>query len=95
MSTKENNTEMKSEYRSAPDRMPAAQDPGAIRRFDLKNDKVSVVHSGESDPMPNQEAQEAFADRVDDTSGLLGDDENDYEEQQGLAENAGPEERVA
>jgi hypothetical protein len=68
----------KNEYRSAPNRPGPANDPAAIKRFNLKNDQVSVVHSGESDPMPNQEAQEAYEDS--DT------DENDFEAQQKNAE---------
>lgn len=90
----------KNEYRSAPDSMGAASDPGAIRRYNLKNDAVTVVHSGESDPMPNQDAQEAYSDTVD-TEGNMSppvseveeNDENDFEAQQSLAEE-GEEETI-
>lgn len=43
-------------------RLPAAHNPGAVRRRDLQHDNVSVVHSGESDPQPNEDAQDAISD---------------------------------
>jgi len=81
----------KNEYRSAPNRPGPANDAAAIKRYDLKNDRVSVVHSGESDPMPNQEAQEAYADTeiegsAGDSEESLEGDENDFEAQQKTAE---------
>ena len=36
-------------------------EPKNKSRKDLKKDNVSVVHSGEIDPAPNEEAQEAYA----------------------------------
>lgn len=36
-------------------------EPKNKTRQQLKNDNVSVVHSGEIEPAPNQEAQEAYA----------------------------------
>lgn len=50
-------------YRTAPSANNPAINASAVRRFNLKNDNVSVVHSGETDPMPAAEPQEAFADR--------------------------------
>ncbi len=106
-----------------------------IGRLDAHNDSVSVVHSGETDPMPNRDAQAAFEEEIPNESvdpygagstdevlrikvptppdelvhqqrvteemgspsvgdpdasvGSLSDDENDYEWQQDLAEQAG------
>lgn len=81
------------EYRKVSKGLGAAHDPSAVKRMNLENDQVSVVHSGESDPMPNQEAQQAFADEGD---GAVSDhnlsdetDENDFEYQQGEAEGLG------
>jgi hypothetical protein len=57
-----NQDAMNNDYRSAPSRPGAAHDEQSIGRMNIRNDNVSVVHSGESDPMPNREAQDAYAD---------------------------------
>jgi hypothetical protein len=83
------------EYRKRPNRVGPAHDPAAIGSLDLENDKVSVVHSGETDPMPNREAQEAYEERPkarESREADAGEDENDYENQQEMAELAGSEE---
>lgn len=64
---------LNNDYRSAPNRPGPAHDEQAIGKYDLRNDKVSVIHSGESDEMPNREAQDAYADDVTDAAGVSGD----------------------
>ena len=59
------NDAIENDYRSSPRQPGAAHDGQSIGRMNIQNDKVSVVHSGETDPMPNREAQEAYADSVD------------------------------
>lgn len=85
--------EMKTnDYRNVNPAPGAANDPAAIKRMNLRDDRVSVVHSGETDTMPNRDAQEAYADEDDATlesSGpILSDekDQDDFEYQQGMAE---------
>lgn len=60
-----NKDAMSNDYRSAPSRPGAAHDEQSIGRLNIRNDNVSVVHSGESDPMPNRDAQEAYDDDED------------------------------
>ncbi|RZA08904.1 MAG: hypothetical protein EOP11_03375 [Proteobacteria bacterium] len=79
-----NKDSMNNDYRSAPSRPGPAHDEQSIGRMNMRNDNVSVVHSGESDPMPNAEAQEAYADDdMEDAGGLRADASNPSEHNPG------------
>lgn len=123
------NISVNNDNREMPRRPGAAPDQQSIGRFDLKNDKVSVINSAESDPTPAQELSEAYDDAfeatgtnsvsaLDDAEEVdvadvdeipmnantgdpenptdsavspIGDDENDFEYQQQMVEESGPD----
>ena len=64
---------LNNDYRSAPNRPGPAHDEQAIGKYNLNNDNVTVIHSGESDTSPNREAQDAYADDVTDAGGASRD----------------------
>jgi len=79
-----NKDAMSNDYRSTPSRPGAAHDEQSIGRMNLRNDNVSVVHSGESDPMPNRDAQDAYADdEMEDAGGATRDLANPTDHVQG------------